>query len=162
MAASKKKKAGKPARAATARKKGSRKTVKSKAKKKKTKKTSARKAKAPARKAAKKAARKKKATRKTARKPAAKAALTKTARRSARTAARSKPPARKKKAQQIVGEGDYAATRAFDADQAAFVKRNKGAIPEMGRQAEAALDGPEGKNLREAEAEALARSRDTF
>ncbi len=162
MAASKKKKkAGKPARAATARKKASRKTVKSKAKKK-TKKTSARKAKAPARKAAKKAARKKKATRKTAKKPAAKAALTKTARRSARTAARSKPPARKKKAQQIVGEGDYAATRAFDADQAAFVKRNRGAIPEMGRQAEAALDGPEGKNLREAEAEALARSRDTF
>jgi hypothetical protein len=154
MAASKKKKAGKPARAATARKKGSRKTVKSKAKKKATRKTSARKAKAPARKA------KKKTARKTARKPAAKAAP---ARRSAAKApARSKAPARKKKAQQIVGEGDYAATRAFDADQAAFVKRNKGSIPDMGRQAEAALDGPQGKDLREAEAEALARSRDTF
>ncbi|HEU4548378.1 MAG TPA: hypothetical protein VFS01_01675 [Rhizomicrobium sp.] len=61
-----------------------------------------------------------------------------------------------------MGEGDYAATRAFDSDQAAFVKRNKAAIPAMGKQAEAALDGAEGQELRDAEAEGLARSRDTF
>ncbi len=153
MAASKKKKkAGKPARAAKSKGTASRKAVKSKATKKKT---SARKA--PARKAAKKTARKATAKR------SAKAVAAKSARRpAAKAGARTKAPARKKKAQQIVGEGDYAATRAFDADQARFVKRNKGAIPEMGRQAEAALDGPEGRDLRDAEAEGLARSRDTF
>ena len=74
--------------------------------------------------------------------------------------AKKKAPARKKK--QIVGEGDYAATRAFDQDQASFVKKNRAKIPAMGKAAEAALEGPEGDALREAEATAAARSRDTF
>ena len=56
-------------------------------------------------------------------------------------------PAPKKKNKQIVGEGDYAATRAFDKDQAAFVKKNKAKIPAMGKEAERALDGPEGNSL---------------
>ena len=68
----------------------------------------------------------------------------------------------KKKPKQIVGEGDYAATRKFDADQASFVKRNKAKIPEMGKEAEAALDGPEGDSLRDAEAVAAGHSRDIF
>ncbi len=71
-------------------------------------------------------------------------------------------PAKKKKAKQVVGEGDYAATRKFDADQASFVKRNKAKIPEMGKEAEAALDGPEGDSLRDAEAVAAGHSRDIF
>ena len=72
-------------------------------------------------------------------------------------------PAKKKKAKkQVVGEGDYAATRKFDADQAGFVARNKAKIPAMGKAAEAALDGPEGDELRDAEAAAAGRSRDTF
>ena len=70
-----------------------------------------------------------------------------------------KAPAKKK---QTVGEGDYAATRAFDKDQAGFVARNKAKIPAMGKEAEKALDGPEGDSLRDAEATAAARSRDTF
>ena len=76
-----------------------------------------------------------------------------------------KAPAKKKvveKQKQIVGEGDYAATRKFDADQAGFVKKNKAKIPEMGKAAEAALDGPEGDSLRDAEAVAAGHSRDTF
>ena len=75
-----------------------------------------------------------------------------------------KAPAKKKavKKKQIVGEGDYAATRAFDKDQANFVKANKAKIPAMGKAAEAALEGPEGDALREAEATAAARSRDNF
>ena len=116
-------------------KKASRKAVKKKSSKAK-----------PARKAAKKAATKKA--------PARKAAAKKTVK------AKKKVPARKKK--QIVGEGDYAATRAFDADQAAFVKKNKAKIPALAKAAEAALDGPEGDALREAEATTAARSRDTF
>ena len=62
------------------------------------------------------------------------------------------------KKKQIVGEGDYAASRKFDKDQAAFVKKNKAKIPELGKEAEAALDGPEGDSLRAAEQEAMNRS----
>ena len=57
-----------------------------------------------------------------------------------------------------MGEGDYAASRKFDKDQASFVKRNKAKIPEMGKEAERALDGPEGDSLRAAEQEAMNRS----
>ena len=70
-------------------------------------------------------------------------------------------PAKKKKSKkQVVGEGNYAASRKFDADQAGFVKKNKAKIPDLGKAAEAALDGPEGDSLREAAAGG--RSRDTF
>lgn len=105
-------------------------------------KASAKKAKRPAKKAAKRPAKKAKAAAKKA--PARKA----------------KPAPKKKK--QIVGEGDYAASRAFLKDQSGFVEKNKAAIPAMGKSAEKALEGPEGNSLREAEAAAAARSRDTF
>jgi hypothetical protein len=73
--------------------------------------------------------------------------------------AKKKTPAKK---QQVVGEGDYVATRRFDSDQAAFVAKNRADIPAMGKDAEKALDGPEGDSLRDAEATAAARSRDNF
>jgi hypothetical protein len=77
------------------------------------------------------------------------------------SAAKAKKPAKKaapKKKKQIVGEGDYAATRKFDADQTGFVKRNKARIPELAKEAEAALEGPEGDSLRAAEQEGRDRS----
>jgi len=74
--------------------------------------------------------------------------------------AKKKPAPKRKK--QIVGEGDYAASRAFDRDQVGFVKKNKAKIPALGKQAEKALEGPEGEVMRAAEATAAARSRDTF
>jgi hypothetical protein len=126
-----------------------------KKKKKKAKKAAkpAKAKKAPAKKSKKTA---KKAPAKKAKKPAKKVVK----------AAAKKAPARKAKApakkKQTVGEGDYAATRAFDKDQAGFVARNKAKIPAMGKEAEKALDGPEGDSLRDAEATAAARSRDTF
>ena len=110
-------------------------------------KASARKAKRPAKKAAKRPAKKAKAAAKKA--PARKA-----------PARKAKPAAKKKK--QIVGEGDYAASRAFLKDQSGFVEKNKAAIPAMGKAAEKALEGPEGDSLRDAEATAAARSRYTF
>jgi hypothetical protein len=61
-----------------------------------------------------------------------------------------------------VGEGDYQASRAFLKDQSGFVKKNKAKIPALGKEAEAALEGPQGDMLREAEASAAGRSRDTF
>jgi len=109
-------------------------------------------------------ARKAKASAKKAKRPAKKAA--KRPAKKAKAAAK-KVPARKakpapKKKKQIVGEGDYAASRAFLKDQSGFVEKNKAAIPAMGKAAEKALEGPEGDSLREAEATAAARSRDTF
>ena len=126
--------------------------------------------KAPAKKA-----KTKKAVKKT--KTAAKKAVKKAAKKSKKAPAKKKTgllarvikaakkavaPAKPKKKKKIVGEGDYAASAKFDADQAGFVKKNKARIPELGKAAEAALDGPEGDSLRAAEATAAGRSRDTF
>ncbi len=114
-----------------------------KAKKSKAKKAKKAPKKAPVKKAAKKTVKKKAARAKPAVKKAAKKST--------------KKPAPKKK-QKLVGEGDYAASRKFLKDQAGFVKRNKKDIPALGRQAQQALDGPEGDELRAAERAGLDRS----
>ena len=49
------------------------------------------------------------------------------------------------------GEGNYRASQRFGEQQETFVRKNKGRIPALGKQAEAALQGPEGKELRAAE-----------
>jgi len=126
------------------------------AKKRKAKKAVRKAKRAPARKAKASAKKAKRPARKAAKRPAKKA---KAAARKAPTR-KAKPAAKKKK--QIVGEGDYAASRAFLKDQSGFVEKNKAAIPAMGKAAEKALEGPEGDSLRDAEATAAARSRDTF
>jgi hypothetical protein len=138
MAAKKKKKA-KKAKAVKAKKSPAKKSPAQKSKAKKA-------AKRPAKQAAKKAG---KPTKKAVKAAAKKAPAKKTRKASA-------------KKKQIVGEGDYAATRKFDKAQANFVERNKASIPAMGEAAEKALEGPEGDSLRDAEATAAARSRDTF
>jgi hypothetical protein len=121
-------------------------------------------AKAKKSKAAKKKSKKAKKTKKRVAARAKRGAVkTRKAKRSARKAApaRAKKSAKKaapKKKQKIVGEGDYAASRAFDKDQTTFVKRNKAKIPEMGKAAEQALAGPEGASLKAAEQEAMNRS----
>ena len=118
------------------------------------------KAKKPA-KAKKKAPAKKSKAKKTAKGPSKKA------KKSIKAAAR-KAPAKKSKAKKApakkktIGEGDYAASRSFLKDQSGFVAKNKAKIRSLGKAAEAALEGPEGSALREAEATAAARSRDTF
>ncbi len=58
----------------------------------------------------------------------------------------------------IQGEGDYDAARRFDADEKAFVDKNGAAIPGLAKAAEDALDGPEGEELRKAEAEGKSHS----
>jgi hypothetical protein len=118
------------------------KAKKSKSKKSPAKKKKSKKVKKPARRAAAKAAPAKKS-----KKPAAKKAAPRKAKKAA--------PMKKQK---LVGEGDYAASRVFQKDQSAFVKKNKAKIPEMGKQAERAMDGPEGESLRAAEQEAMNRS----
>jgi hypothetical protein len=132
MAARKKNKAKKTSTAAKSRRTPAKKAKKAKAKK-------------PAKRGAGKARASAKRTTKAAKAPAKKAR---------------KAPAKKKK--QPVGEGDYAASRKFLKDQSGFVERNRAKIPAMGQAAEKDLQGPEGNALREAEAAAAARSRDTF
>jgi hypothetical protein len=87
------------------------------------------------------------------------------ARKSIKAAAKKAPARKAKKAskpRKTIGEGDYAASRRFLKDEASFVEKNKASIPAMGREAEKALEGPEGAALRDAEATAAARSRDIF
>jgi hypothetical protein len=120
------------------------KAKKSKAAKKKAKKP----AKRAAAKSKRGAAKVKKA--KKAKRPAKKAAPAK--------AKKSVKKAAPKKKQDIVGEGNYAASRAFDTAQTNFVKRNKAKIPEMAKAAEQALDGPEGASLKAAEQQGMSRS----
>ena len=119
--------------------------------KKKAKKSAKAKKKAPAKKKSKKPAKRpaKKA------KKSVKAAVKKAP---AKKAKAKKAPAKKK----TIGEGDYQASRAFLKDQSGFVAKNKTKIRSLGKAAEAALDGPQGDMLRDAEATAAARSRDTF
>jgi hypothetical protein len=148
MAAKKKKKKTRPAKRtvkAAKKKAPARKAVKA-SKKAKTKKKAA-----PARKAAKKT---KPAARKTvARKPASRKP-------SARLGA-GRPPDKSRSAaadNDVKGEGNYSASRRFRKAETDFVKRNKAKIPEMGKEAEAALEGAEGNELRAAEDEARAHA----
>ena len=58
----------------------------------------------------------------------------------------------------VRGEGNYSAARRFDALEREFVEKNRQKIPGMGKEAEDALDGPEGDELRKAEDRARSRS----
>jgi hypothetical protein len=51
----------------------------------------------------------------------------------------------------IQGEGNYDAARRFDAEERAFIK--KGDVEKKAREAEEALDGPEGEALERARKE---------
>jgi len=113
---------------------------------------------------AKRAATPKKAKKAAARKSKSKKAVKKPAKKKVKAAAKEAPArkAAKKPSKKTIGEGDYAASRAFLKDQSGFVAKNKAKISGLGKEAEKALEGPEGAALREAEAAAAARSRDTF
>jgi hypothetical protein len=117
-------------------------------KKKKAKKAPARKArKTRAAKAARKAAPKRKA--KAVKKAPRKAAARKTPARKA-----AKKTARKPSTNKEFGEGNYKAAKRFRDSEEGFVRAHKADIAAMGKSAEAALDGPESKDLLAAEAQA--------
>ena len=132
------------------------KAKKSKAKKSKAKKSKTKKAKKSVRRAA--AASRGKAKKTKAKKSKARK-VKKVARKAAKPKAKIAKKAAPKKKKQIVGEGDYQASRSFLKDEAAFVKRHSAEIPAMGKAAEAALEGPEGGSLRAAEEEARSHSK---
>jgi hypothetical protein len=63
-----------------------------------------------------------------------------------------------KKTEPLQGEGDYAAARHYDRDTQDFITKNRGKIEGLAKDAAAALDGPEGPSLREAEREGRAHA----
>lgn len=56
---------------------------------------------------------------------------------------------------QIQGEGNYDAARKFDAEEREFVKSGK--VEQAAREAEQALDGPEGEALEKARRDTAAK-----
>jgi len=56
------------------------------------------------------------------------------------------------------GEGNYDASRRFDAEEKAFIDKNRADLPKLAKDAEAALDGPEGEELRAAVAKSKAHA----
>ncbi|HEY4126122.1 MAG TPA: hypothetical protein VGM36_15975 [Rhizomicrobium sp.] len=125
MAKKKKKKARKAAKAA----KGKRPATKAKKGKKAKKAKKAVVRKASKRKAAKKA--KRPAAKKAAKRPAKKA----------------------RKSKDVIGEGNYTASRNFRQNETSFIRNNRGEIAAKAKEAEAALEGPEGDELRRADEE---------
>ncbi|HEY4123189.1 MAG TPA: hypothetical protein VGM36_01165 [Rhizomicrobium sp.] len=73
----------------------------------------------------------------------------------ARKTTKATPKSRRssRRSKDVIGEGNYTASREFRKDQTDFVQRNKSRISKLGKQAERALDGPEGDELRQAEEE---------
>jgi hypothetical protein len=67
--------------------------------------------------------------------------------------------AKKKRASKLEGEGSYTATHNYDRAQEKFIAKNRGKITKLAKDAEAALEGPEGKSLRAAERAARAKAR---
>ena len=52
---------------------------------------------------------------------------------------------------QLEGEGSYTGAKDYDDRTENFIERNKAKIPGLAKDAEDALEGPEGAELREAE-----------
>jgi hypothetical protein len=63
-----------------------------------------------------------------------------------------------KQAKDVPGEGNYTAARNFRKSEEKFVADNKNKIPDLARDAEKALDGPEGDDLKAAEERAKSHS----
>ncbi len=96
----------------------------------------------------------KKAAKKSVKKAPAKKLVAKRKPAKTKIAAKSAP----RRSKDAMGEGNYTASRNFRKEETAFVQRNKKRIPQMGKEAEAALEDPEGDELRRAEKEAASHA----
>jgi hypothetical protein len=108
---------------------------------------------------ASKAKKAKKATKAKARKkvPARRAAAKK-AKRPAAKATKAKRKSNKSK--DVIGEGNYTAARNFRKNETAFIDNNRNTIARKAKEAEAAIDGPEGAELERAREETAARGQE--
>jgi hypothetical protein len=64
------------------------------------------------------------------------------------------------KKKDVIGEGNYTAARNFRKKETAFIENNRATIARKAKEAEAALDGPEGPELEEAREETAAHAKD--
>jgi hypothetical protein len=122
-----------------------------KKKKKARKAAKAAKGKRPATKA-KKNKKAKKAKKAVVRKAAKGKAAKKTKRPAAKKAAK-RPAKKARKSKDVIGEGNYTASRNFRQNETSFIRNNRGEIAAKAKEAEAALEGPEGAELRRADEE---------
>jgi hypothetical protein len=63
------------------------------------------------------------------------------------------------KPDKVHGEGNYAASKDYDARVEKFIADKKTKIPKYAKDAEKAYEGPEGKELRKAEEKGKAKAR---
>ena len=99
-----------------------------------------------------------------AKRPAAKAKKSKKAKKAKRPVAKkAKRPAakaRKAKTKDVIGEGNYTASRNFRKEETSFIRNNREEIARKAKEAERALEGPEGDELRRADEESGARGQE--
>jgi hypothetical protein len=126
------------------------------AKKTKTKKKakSKRRTVAKVRRAAKKPAKAKTAKRTKTKAPARKAKAPARKANAKALAFKAKATKARRKRKEVLGEGNYTASREFRKEQTDFVTKNRNRIPTMAKEAEKEIEGPQGDELREAEEEA--------
>lgn len=60
----------------------------------------------------------------------------------------------------VQGEGDYRSAREYKRDIDKFMREKSGQIPDMAKEAEKAVDGPEGEQLKQAEEKGKSKARD--
>jgi len=101
---------------------------------------------------AKKGKKAKKAKRAVVRKAPKRKAAKKTKRPAAKKAAK-RPAKKARKSKDVIGEGNYTASRNFRQNETSFIRNNRGEIAARAKEAEAALEGPEGAELRRADEE---------
>lgn len=131
---------------------------------KKAKKTKAKRKPAKAAKRTKVARKTKKTTKAKAKKKKAPArrGVAKTVKKAAKrlVAAAKRVVSPKKKKKDVIGEGNYTAARNFRKEETSFIDNNRDVIARKAKEAEAAIDGPEGAELEQAREETGSRGKE--
>ena len=60
---------------------------------------------------------------------------------------------------EVQGEGDYKSARVYKKDIEGFIQKKDGEIPQMAKDAEKAIDGPQGAELAKAEEKGKSKAR---
>jgi hypothetical protein len=128
---------------------------------KKAKKTKARRKPAKAAKRAKTVRKAKKAAKVKAKKKApARSSVVKSVKKTARRLVAAAKRVVSPKTKDVIGEGNYTAARNFRKKETAFIDNNRETIARKAKEAEAAIDGPEGAELERAREETAAHGRE--
>ena len=65
----------------------------------------------------------------------------------------------KTKDEGVQGEGDYKSARVYKRDVEGFIQKKNADIPKMAKEAEQAIEGPEGAELKKAEEKGKSKAR---